>query len=205
MFNVIFLVLTSFILSGKGPVTVFSSGLYGTMPSNAYSLFLNDLSKDYSVVTTKSFKPVLKKDVEEYCLEMKIDEFIFVSHSSFDHTILESKLCKKAFLLDPVSLPEFPFENRRVQTDTSTNIIKCKFSYKNKKTNPFILPGFSTNIKGSDIKLFELEAGHIDILDNFWADLGRTFRIYSMYDKSKHLKRSNFRKSVIDIIKKNTQ
>ena len=205
MFNVIFPILSSFILTGKGPVTVFSSGLYGTMPSNAYSLFLKDLSKDYSVITAKSFRPVLKKDVEEYCLKMKINEFIFVSHSSFDHTILESKLCKKAFLVDPVSLPEFPFENRRVQTNTSTNIIKCKFSYNNKKTNPFILPGFSTSIKGSDVQLFEFEAGHIDILDNFWADLGRTFRIYSMYDKNKNLKRSNFRKSVVNIIKKNSQ
>tara|TARA_B100001989_G_C24547461_1_gene471931 strand:+ start:761 stop:1372 length:612 start_codon:yes stop_codon:yes gene_type:complete len=201
MLNTIFTLLTSFTITGKGPVTVFSSGLYGFMPPKTYSFFVEELTKDYSVLTTRNFSPMLKKNVERYCNQMEIKEFIFVSHSSFDHTILESKFCKEAFLIDPVSLPEFPLRNRRIYTDIPTTIIKCKYSYNNHKTNPFILPGFSTHIEGDDIKLFDLEAGHIDILDNFWANLGRRFRIYSMYDEDETLQRSKFRKYVVNIIK----
>jgi len=135
-------------------------------------------------------------------IKNRIKDFTFVSHSSFDHTILESNFCKEAFLIDSVSLPEFPLKNRRIYTRLPTTVIKCKFSYKNNKTNPFILPGFSTRVKGTYIKQIELYAGHIDILDNFWANLGRTFRIYSMYDEKRKLQRNSFRKYIVNIIKK---
>lgn len=200
MIGIIYLITTGFTIIGKGPMAVFSSGLYGIMPPKAYSLFLNNLMNDHTIIISPKLKPTLKNELETYCEQMKISEFVFISHSSFDHTILDSKFCKKAFLLDPVSLPRFFFKNRKVTTAIPTTVIKSEFSYKNNKTNPFILPGFSTNIQG-DIKTYKLVAGHIDILDDFWANLGRRFRIYSMYDNNKKSKRSEFRAYVSNIIK----
>ena len=191
----------SYIVVGKGPYIVFSSGLYGIMPPSGYSTFIKMLQDEYSIILSPHLKPTLKKDLETYCKKKNIEEFIYISHSSFDHTILESQLCKKAFLMDPVSLPEFFLKNRRVYTYLPTSIIKFKFTYKNDKTNPFILPGFSTFIKGKNVETFTFNAGHIDILDDVWADLGRTFRIYSMYDYGTNMKRSNLRKYVSMIIK----
>lgn len=192
----------SFTVYGKGPHALFSSGLYGIMPPGMYSKLLKPLSNEYSLILSNGGAPVIKERVEEFCEDKSVNEFTYIAHSSFDHRILSLNECKNAVLIDPISLPTTSFENRVIRPTIPVQIIKCKYSYKQWNKRPFILPGFETHFYGDLINLKLLSSGHVDVLDDVWAEVGSKLGIDSL---SKHegdvLKiREEVRQTILDTI-----
>lgn len=48
-------------LKGKGPPLIFSTGLFGAMPNFLYSNLQNQLSKNFTLVLNKNYKPFIEE------------------------------------------------------------------------------------------------------------------------------------------------
>ena len=159
-------------LNGNGPPVVFSSGLFGTMPSQFYSSFINEIKKNMTVVTFNDFGIVNKKDFEDVVESLGVTEAGFVSHSTFSPDVLSSEYLSGAVLCDPIILPKitlFGGQSNLIKSNAATLAIKAEKTY----DSEFSVPDFQIPMMTNDYsEEIYSDVGHIDILDDFWANIG---------------------------------
>ena len=179
-------------ISGSGPPLVFSTGLYGMMPPRLYSKFLNEIKRNFSVVTIDTpSRPLLLSDVECAADTIGCHRIGFMSHSSFDFEILGSDRIEKAVVFDPVAIPQISYgslDSRHIEPVCPTLLLLSEFATQSE--NPFILPGFDLQVGTNDVYHLD-NIGHCDILDPTWASLANRIGIRGMERFSK--KQMNFK------------
>ena len=159
-------------LNGNGPPVVFSSGLFGTMPAQFYSSFINEIKKNMTVVTFNDFGLVNKKDFEDVVDTLGVTEAGFVSHSTFSPEVLSSDYLSGAVLCDPIILPKinlFGGQSNLIKSNAATLAIKAEKTYESEFSVPDFQIPMMTNDYSEEIYS---DVGHIDILDDFWANVG---------------------------------
>ena len=154
---------------GKGPPVLLSSGFYGTMPSFMYNDLIHKLKANLTLVLPNG-KPIKSKTVDEMKEVLNVDKIGFLSHSSFDDSILENKNVEKAVVIDPISFPtielSLPFLHpKQTSPVMDTLLIETELS----KTK-LIYEKFQMRIDSNSVLRYE-KFGHGDILDDMWADI----------------------------------
>ena len=202
-------------LKGSGPPVVFSSGLFGICPHQAYSQLDNLLSRNLTMIHMEGgVKFMTKDDVETVADALQVDQVGFFAHSSFDPSILESSRVKKAVLCDPIGIPQIKniLQTKSLQpyikTDAKTLEIKASKLY----NGEFELPMLNQyNIDG-DVTSVEFDSGHVDLMDDLWVWLAekiglwetispptRSFENFKLPQKQNVKKiRQDYRKSLAD-------
>lgn len=154
---------------GSGPPVLFSSGLYGLMPSNFYNKVTKKLQKEFTLVLPTGGSVIKSKYVNEVVDLLNVEKIGFMSHSSLDTSILENPLVHKAVTIDPVSLPSTSPSDflQKKQIEPSMSVLLVKTGLSQTKL-PF--KGFDVQINAERVLEFP-KIGHTDILDDFWADI----------------------------------
>tara|TARA_B100001093_G_scaffold520417_1_gene615633 strand:+ start:3705 stop:4403 length:699 start_codon:yes stop_codon:yes gene_type:complete len=169
-------------LSGKGPPVIFSGGLFGTMPSFAYSDYLGPLKKNFTIVTINGFSPIVQDDIYDITSALSVDSVAYISHSSFNPDVLECTKINKAVLFDPICIPKITMsglEQPIISVDYPILSIKAEKLYNTDVPLPELQnPIFDGNI--SDL-IYE-NVGHPDILNDFWADLAKKYGFWDCLD-----------------------
>ena len=159
-------------LVGNGPPVVFSGGLFGTMPNQIYSSFINELKNNITIVTFNDFGSVNKDDFEDIVNSLGVSQAGFVSHSTFDPEVLSSDYLMGAVLCDPIIVPKLNFfnvQNNFINNKSPTLAIKASKTY----DSDFSVPEFQIPLISKDyVEETYPDVGHIDILDDFWANIG---------------------------------
>lgn len=167
------------IVLGKGPPVVFSTGLYGTVPYQFYNTIINECKKELSVVVFDDVSPVMKKDVEEAADAIGAQKVGFLSHSSLDLDILTSDRIEKAMLHDPITLPQLSLvglETSEVETVLDVTVVNAE----NLLNGKVPLPAFNIPIiEGNCNYITDVNVGHSDMLDPFWAGTARRFPLWN--------------------------
>lgn len=154
------LILSTFsILTGNKQV-VFSPGLYGNIPSMAYSGVLNTVrSQNCSVLIPTS--TLTKQTFEELCDTHERDKLPLIAHSSVDSNVLTSHRLERALLLDPAVLPHIGIGGLKpsfIKARAPVHIILTRFY------DSFVKAPFRPEIE--DANLIQLDyGGHSDLLD----------------------------------------
>lgn len=187
-------------LVGKGPPVVFSSGLYGTMPSLMYNQMLDNLKKKFTIILPNN-KPITQKTIGDITKVLNVDNVGFLSHSSIDPGILESEFIKKAVCIDPVSLPSVGFPQiRQYQVQPVIDVLVIKTTKSQEAAIPFIPEGFNLEIQNAcDIAYNDI--GHADILDNFWADMAKRVGIKGL-NEFENVEKQSFKDWTFNSVKK---
>lgn len=162
-------------LIGTGPPVIFSPGLYGTMPRQIYSKFLDQLKKNITLISFNDLSPITSKDIDDVSNSIMVDSVGFISHSSFDINILSSNKINKAIMYDPITNPQFGFRGfiqKPIEINYPSLIIRAKKAYNTKVPIPTFL---EPNIQGKSLDIIYDNVGHIDILDDYWADLAKKY------------------------------
>lgn len=164
---------------GKGPPVVFATGLYGTVPYQFYNTIINECKKELSMVVFDDVSPVMKKDVEEAADAIGAQRVGFLSHSSLDLDILTSDRIEKAMLHDPITLPQLSLvglETSEVETNLDVTVVNAENLLKGKVP----LPAFNIPIiEGNCNYITDMDVGHSDMLDPFWAATARRFPLWN--------------------------
>ena len=170
---------------GQGPPFLFSTGLFGTMPSLFYGDFLNLLKKNITIVTIDGFSPITEDTIGEVCQALNVDKIGYLGHSSFFPEVLNNNVFEKAILLDPINLPWISFDglsNTIINVNYPIFIVKSGKLYCGSKTLPeWQDPEFKCVIE--DITYDDV--GHPDILDDFWANIAKPIGIWEMAEGEK--------------------
>lgn len=192
-------------LKGSGPPLLFSTGLFGGMPNFLYSNIQNQLSKNFTLLLNKDYKPFILDDIEEIKEEINVDYLSLFAHSSIDSTILESSIFNKMILCDPITIPNINFDgfsNKKIKSSANILTIKAEKLYNSDRELPsYQNPIFLKNKKYSE--LVYRHVGHPDLLDNYWADLAITTQLWRGVKnkrKTKNLRIGNI--VILIIIKK---
>tara|TARA_B100001093_G_C26844221_1_gene1021991 strand:+ start:2856 stop:3581 length:726 start_codon:yes stop_codon:yes gene_type:complete len=169
-------------LMGNGPPVLFSTGLYGTMPRFFYNEFVSDLKKNFTIVTIEGLDPIKPQDIDDVADAIKTDTLAYISHSSFEPEILESKRINTAIMLDPISIPKVSFngvEQHSVSFDYPALVIKAGKLYDAKAP----LPEWQNIEMNGDVKYETYEdVGHPDILDDNWANIAKQIGLWEMVE-----------------------
>lgn len=162
-------------LDGKGPPLLFSSGLFGTMPDFLYSRLLKKIKRDFTVITIDGFNPIVKTDIQDIVNTIAVENIAYLSHSSFNYDVLENENINNAILIDPITLPKINMNGvsrQYINVNFPTTIIKASKLY----NTDFSLPEWQDPKINGNITTFIYEnVGHPDLLDNFWANLAKTY------------------------------
>ena len=160
-------------LVGTGPPVVFCSAINGRVPYFMYSNFINCLKNNMTVVLPNT-KEMMPETIEEISKVLNVQKVGFISHSMVNPDILTSEYIEKAVCIDPLSLPHisFPFqiETTSIKPKFDTLVMNTQESFF--LSNPMI-----------DLKLLVEDAsniqyenfGHMDIMDDFWANNAKKF------------------------------
>jgi hypothetical protein len=173
------------IIKGKGPPLLFSTGLYGTMPSFLYSDLINELKKNNTIVTIDGFVPILDNTIEDICNALRVDKIGYIGHSSFNPESLNNNYITNALLIDPINIPWINFNginNKPTILTYPTKIIKAKKLYYGEKTLP---EWQNPTFQGNYTEEYYEEVGHPDILDNTWANIAKSFGLWDMAEGEK--------------------
>tara|TARA_B100000482_G_scaffold189122_2_gene170072 strand:- start:1397 stop:2068 length:672 start_codon:yes stop_codon:yes gene_type:complete len=169
-------------LRGTGPPIVFSSGLYGICPHQAYSKIGNLLSKNLTIINVEGgIKFMSVEDVESVADALKVEKVGFFAHSSFDPDILKSSRVTKAVLCDPIGTPKlsnimnFKFQPY-VETDIKTLQVKAKQLYEGK----FELPTLNQWEIEGDVTTVYMDSGHVDLMDDSWVWIADNIGFWEM-------------------------
>lgn len=154
-------------LIGKGPPVVFSSAFNGRLPSFMYSNFLNHMKQNVTVVLPNT-REITSDGIKEIANALNVKRVGFVSHSSINPDILSSKFIERAVCIDPKAFPNiFDPSSQFVKPKMNVLVINTHESYFS-----FIDERFKLIVQDSSQKNYE-EIGHVDILDDVWANAGR--------------------------------
>ena len=129
----------SITLLGNGPPVLFSSGLFGTMPSFLYNNFLDDMKKEFTIVNINDITPITQNDIYDVTKSLSVDYISYISHSSFNPNILECTKINKAILFDPICIPNLNFNGvnqQNINTEFPILIIKADKLYNSHPTIP---------------------------------------------------------------------
>jgi hypothetical protein len=180
--------ILSFLLLGiSKPYAVFSSGLFSTMPSGIYSILQDKLSKNLTLIESKSI--LWKKDFEHLCDKYEMDKLPLIAHSSIDGSILSSHRLQKAVLIDPATIPSISISglvSTQIRVKAPVKVIYSKLY------GEFIVPAFQPNFENAEYVTY-YSSGHGDLLDPPWARVSSWVGIPSEPNT-----RSDFRKFVSD-------
>jgi hypothetical protein len=154
------LILGTFSMLTGNTQVVFSPGLYGNIPSIAYSGVLNTVrSQNCSVLIPT--RTLTKQTFETLCDTHEKDKLPLISHSSVDSNVLTSHRLERALLLDPAVLPRMEISGlkpSRIKAKAPVHIILTRFY------NSFVKSPFQPEIE--DANLIQLDyGGHSDLLD----------------------------------------
>ena len=170
---------------GQGPPFLFSTGLFGTMPSAFYSDFINYLKKNITIVSIDGFNPITEETIDEVCNALNVDKIGYLGHSSFFPEVLNNNNIEKAILLDPINLPWINFQglsNSIINVKYPILVIRAGKLYRGSKTLPdWQDPDFRCEVE----TLVYDDVGHPDILDNTWANIANTIGIWEMAEGEK--------------------
>lgn len=170
---------------GQGPPFLFSTGLFGTMPSLFYSDFINLIKKNISVVTIDGFSPINEETIDEVCEALRVDKIGYLGHSSFFPEVLNNKNIENAILIDPINLPWINFQgfsNSIINVKYPILVIRAGKLYNGSKTLPeWQDPDFRCVIEDITYE----DVGHPDILDNFWANIAKNIGLWEMAETEK--------------------
>lgn len=169
-------------LIGNGPPVVFSPGLFGIMPRRIYSNFINKLKKEVTIISFDDLSPISVKDIDDISKSIMADSVVFLSHSSFDNNILKSDKINHAILCDPITNPDLGFEGLKqepIDNNYPCLIIRAEKAYSTKVPIPNFL---NPNLKGEIEDITYNDVGHIDILDDFWADFAKKYGFWDSAD-----------------------
>lgn len=170
---------------GQGPPFLFSTGLFGTMPSAFYGEFINCLKKNITIVSIDDFNPINENTIYEVCNALNVDKIGYIGHSSFFPEVLDNDFIEKAILLDPINLPWLNFDgftNSVINLDYPLYIIKSGKLYSGSKTLPeWQDPEFKNDVQ----TLVYNDVGHPDILDNTWANIAKSIGLWEMAEGEK--------------------
>ena len=194
----------SITLDGKGPPILFSTGLFGTMPKFLYSKFLNKIKKDFTVITIDGFSPIVNDDIDDIVKTIAVESIAYISHSSFNYDILNNENINSAILVDPITLPKLNINGvsrRYIDVKFPTTIIKAYKLY----NTEFSLPVWQDPKFNGNITNFIYEnVGHPDILDNFWANLAKTYGFWdSTNGEISNFKNWTYKNNKINKIREN--
>lgn len=164
-------------LYGSGPPVLFSSGLFGVMPRRLYTSLFAHLTKEFTLAVPEDVGPVTAATVAAVADALAVDKIALLSHSSFDHNILESTRVQTAVLCDPVVLPNLDWmQGGLVAPRTSPTfpirVLRAELAYDIDTPGipDMISPSFD---EGVDVTMRTFEGiGHADLLDDVWAKLG---------------------------------
>ena len=162
---------------------LFSTGLYGIIPSFVYTNVLDSLRSNNANVINAP-KVLTRRVFEEICDQYEVDKLPLMTHSSFDVGILKSHRLEKALLLDPAVLPAFGVSGLVPTTITPrapTNVVCSKFY------GSFVKPAFQPKIEGANYINLEY-GGHSDMLDGMWPWVVSTIGIESDSDDASKYK-----------------
>ena len=169
-------------LYGNGPPLLFSSGLFGTMPNFVYNKFLNNLKKDFTIITINGYSPIIKDDICDVTKSLCVNSIAYISHSSFNPEVLECNKINKAILLDPICIPELSIngaDQRYIPVNYPVLIIKANKLYDTEVP----LPEWQDPIiDGNVTEIMYKNVGHPDILDDLWADLAKKYGFWDACD-----------------------
>tara|TARA_Y100000022_G_C13241465_1_gene372614 strand:- start:512 stop:1237 length:726 start_codon:yes stop_codon:yes gene_type:complete len=172
-------------LIGNGPPLLFSTGLFGTMPRSFYNEFINNIKKNYTVITTEGLTRVDENTIDEVCEALNVDKISYLSHSSFLPEVLDSDKINSAVLIDPINIPWISFQgltNPIIKLNFPTLIIKAEKLYSGSKTLPeWQDPEFKGDYNEEVID----NVGHPDILDNTWANIAKNIGLWEMANGEK--------------------
>ena len=169
-------------LTGRGPPVLFSTGLFGTMPSQFYSELIQKLKKNVTVVTFNGLMPVTPKDVFDLADTLKVDALTYVGHSSFNPEILESTRINNAVLVDPIVIPSLDvtgvlngglnaIDAKSVDVDFHVVVVKTEKLYESKLDLP---TWQELEINGDVYNEVYEGVGHPDLLDDTWANMAKS-------------------------------
>ena len=160
-------------LSGTGPPMVFSSGLFGTMPTFLYSNFLNNFKKNLTVVTFKDVNPINSNDIDDLTRALSVESISYLSHSSFNADILENTNLNSIVVMDPICIPELsPFGMARKEINLGCPLLEIKAGklYNSEPKLPnWQMPEFIGNVT----EIIYDNVGHPDILNDNWANFAK--------------------------------
>ena len=167
-------------LIGNGPPILFSTGIYGVIPRFCYNDLIKNLKKNMTIVNIDGFSPINPSDIDDVANAIKTDKLTYVSHSSFDPIILESKRINGALLLDPISIPKITFngiEGYSINLDYPVYVIKADKLY---NANAPLPEWQNIELIGDvDYEIYE-DVGHPDILDDRWANIAKNLGLWEM-------------------------
>ncbi len=172
-------------ISGNGPPILFSSGLYDAMPNFLYSNFLNNLKKNFTIISVNNILPINSKhQIDDIADSLNVDKISYLSHSSFFPNILNSDKINKAIFLDPIIIPGIG--NNNIGTCIIDNnfpvlVIKAEKLYQGNSRLPNIQNPF---FQGEIYEEYYNHVGHPDILDDIWSDLAKQFGLWEMTENS---------------------
>ena len=169
-------------LIGTGPPVIFSTGLFGTMPSFFYSDLFKLIKHNVTLVTLDS-GVLNKENVKNVASALGVSEVGFMSHSSFDASVLSSPFIRSAVLCDPIALPSIvgvpfassePFASASVDASYPVLTIRAERAYNAMQIDTPIPEFLEPKPKDEDNWRTETlpGVGHADVLDDAWADVG---------------------------------
>tara|TARA_B100001741_G_C16553761_1_gene601080 strand:+ start:2855 stop:3550 length:696 start_codon:yes stop_codon:yes gene_type:complete len=165
---------------GNGPPVIFSSGLFGTMPSFMYNDIIDNLKQNMTLILP-SGNPIGTDTITEIANKLSVQKIGVITHSSFDYEILNNEVVEKAVAIDPVSFPQITLQSRSIKPVFDVLTFNTRMSQM--ASIPFIPNAFELNINTDDKILCE-HMGHSDILDDMWADIADTMGIKGVTDIS---------------------
>lgn len=170
-------------LHGSGPPVVFSTGLYGSMPTFLYNELFARMQKNVTLVRVEQ-SLVSENALEGVAKALGVDKVGFMAHSSFDVSVLSSSRLRSVVLCDPVVFPAVGMPSLfgtpalappEVDLAAPVLVIRAERSYDPDLTP---IPEF-LKPKPTDASLWEEVTvpgvGHADVLDDVWADMGPRF------------------------------
>lgn len=167
-------------LIGTGPPVVFCSAINGRLPYFMYSNFINCLKQNMTVVLPNT-KEMMPETIEEISKVLNVEKVGFISHSMVNPVILTSEYIEKAVCIDPLSLPHISFplqiETTSIRTKFDTLVINTQESFF--LSNPMI--DLKLSVEDASNMQYE-NYGHMDIMDDFWANYAKNFGFKSTND-----------------------
>ena len=196
-------------LQGTGPPVVFSTGLYGTMPTFLYNDLFSRMTKNVTLVRVDQAL-VSETALEGVVRALGVDKVGLMAHSSFDVSILASSALRSAVLCDPVAFPAVAMPSMfatpelaspAVELAVPVLSIRAEQSYDPARAPvpEFLKPNPADASLWKEVTIPGV--GHADVLDDVWADMGPHFIPWTNTPQSPSTRavRRAYRKEVADL------
>ena len=180
----------SFYVEGAGRPVLFSSGALGVMPSHIYSTFLSEVCRNCTVmvpVVPEITTPAVIRDVSD-ALGSRLH---LITHSSFDEYVLTSPCIESAVLFDPITLPGERMKAAEISAKCPILAVRAQKTYGRN------MPDFNVPRILNDHRVITIpDAGHPDILNDYWAD---TALSTGLWKGMRGIQRSKYRRQMAKV------